>query len=129
MMEYLVLAAFTFLFVKHFVADFLLQNAYPYMWQNKGTYGHPGGIIHAASHLVFTAPIYFILPMSMQTLLIILIFEFIAHYHIDWAKMRIGEIKKWKCNTHAEFWDLMGLDQLLHYLTYSIMIGFILINS
>lgn len=34
------------LFTKHFIVDFPLQ-AFPYQYQNKGTYGHPGGLLHS----------------------------------------------------------------------------------
>lgn len=37
-----------FLFTKHFIIDFLLQGQY--QWKNKGTYGHPGGLLHSALH-------------------------------------------------------------------------------
>jgi kynureninase len=41
----LALAAVAVLMLKHAVADFYLQT--PYQYLNKGTYGHPGGFIHA----------------------------------------------------------------------------------
>jgi hypothetical protein len=40
------------------------------------------------------------------------------HYHIDWAKMNINKQCGWKADTHEEFWWLLGVDQLLHALTY-----------
>ncbi len=39
------------LFTKHFVCDFPLQ-AFPFMYRNKGTYGHPGGLLHAYIHFL-----------------------------------------------------------------------------
>ena len=42
----LALAAVAVLMVKHALADFYLQT--PYQYLNKGTYGHPGGLLHAA---------------------------------------------------------------------------------
>jgi len=33
------------LFTKHFVLDFPLQTKF--QWSNKGTYGHPGGLLHS----------------------------------------------------------------------------------
>ena len=44
--------------------------------------------------------------------------EFFVHYLIDYAKMKINRIKGWTATTHNEFWQLTGLDQLLHQLTY-----------
>jgi len=45
--------------VKHFIVDFPLQ-AHPYQYKNKGTYGHPGGLLHSGLHLVGT--LLFLLP-------------------------------------------------------------------
>lgn len=44
--------------------------------------------------------------------------EYALHYHIDWAKMNLNKKMGWAANTHNEFWILLGVDQLLHYLTY-----------
>ncbi len=48
----LCLAAIAILMVKHAVADFFLQT--PYQYCNKGTYGHPGGFLHAGIHVALT---------------------------------------------------------------------------
>lgn len=105
---------------KHFILDFGYQP--PFQWQNKGTYGHIGGIAHSGQHAVFSffALLFF---TTFPVALGLALFEFIAHYHIDWAKMNINKKQGWACNTHNEFWVLTGLDQYLHYLTYIIMIG------
>lgn len=50
------------------------------------------------------------------------LFEFIVHYHIDWAKMNINRKMGWK-DENSEFWVLLGADQLLHYLTYVLMVA------
>ena len=108
--------------IKHFILDFYWQP--PWMWQNKGTFGHWGGILHSGIHALVT---YYILltcvPISLAAL--IMIFEFVVHYLTDYAKMNINRIKEWKCNTHNEFWQLTGLDQLIHQLTYVAIIYFI----
>jgi hypothetical protein len=102
------------LFTKHFVIDFPLQG--PYQWMNKGTYGHPGGLLHSALHGVGTfACFYFVAPHAAIYLALM---DMFAHYHIDWAKMNINKRMGWAANTHPEFWYLMGLDQYLHALTY-----------
>src|ERR1700679_790022 len=106
--------AMTWLIVKHFVCDFPLQ-AFPWMYRNKGTYGHLGGIIHAAVHLFAT---YFILSFFTEWALFAGIIDFFIHYHIDWAKMNLGKKLNLKPDNSEWFWILLGLDQLLHYLTY-----------
>lgn len=110
----------TFFGIKHFVVDFLLQRKYQY--SNKGTYGHPGGILHAALHGLGTIAALWIFA-DLPWILLMAIFDMLVHYHVDWAKTNINSHFGWAPNTHDEFWWLLGLDQLLHWLTYVIIIG------
>lgn len=119
MNETLILVAL--LFTKHFVVDFPLQNRY--QWSNKGTYGHPGGILHSALHafgtmlcLVWYAP---------AVALYLAIADGLVHYHIDWAKMNLNARMGWAPNTHEQFWWLLGLDQFLHALTYIVVVAMV----
>ena len=98
--------------VKHFLCDFPLQ--VPYHYQNKGKYGHLGGIEHAACHACGTAVIITSFDMSFWAVLI----DFALHYHIDWAKMNLNARMKWTPMNSEKFWYLLGFDQMLHYLTY-----------
>ncbi len=101
-----------FFTIKHFICDFPLQWAYQY--KNKGKYGHPGGILHAIIHglgtwiiiLAFGLPVW--VPFA----------DAIIHYHVDWAKTNLTNHFKLRPDTSAWFWYLLGLDQMLHYLTY-----------
>ena len=111
----------TLLSLKHFIVDFPLQT--PYQWMNKGTYGHFGGIIHSAFHGLATALcIWWYAPLACIWLGLI---DAVLHYHIDWAKMNINAKYQWKADTHPQFWTLLGLDQLLHMLTYIMIVGLI----
>lgn len=110
------LLIFTLLIVKHFIVDFLLQTKY--QWSNKGTYGHPGGILHAGLHGIATAIILLFFVFYTEVAIIFGLIDAVIHYHVDWAKMKLNAKKGWAPNTHEEFWWLLGLDQLLHYLTY-----------
>lgn len=106
---------FALLGVKHFVADFLYQP--PYQWKNKGTLGHPGGLIHAGQHALATCVIlmFFTVPPVAWLLAIA---EFLIHYFTDFTKMNVNRIYGWKADTHNQFWIALGVDQLVHYLTY-----------
>ena len=106
--------------IKHFVVDFLLQRKYQY--SNKGIYGHPGGLLHAGLHGIGT---YLCLMMFTLWAIPLAIFDAIVHYHIDWAKTNINNHYGWTATTHEQFWWLLGLDQLLHYLTYIAIIGWV----
>lgn len=109
------------LFIKHFICDFPLQ-ANPWLYRNKGTYMHPGGIAHAGIHalgtLLVLAP--FIGSLSMLYAAI----DMLVHYHIDWAKMNISKRYDLQPNNSERFWILLGFDQLLHHITYFIIIYF-----
>lgn len=115
--------------VKHFLFDWLYQP--PYMWKNKGTFGHWGGIVHSSLHGVSTAIILALFgavtlrsDAAMIMILPIALAEFVAHYMIDWAKMNINRKTGWTATTHHAFWVLTGFDQLLHQLTYVAIIAY-----
>ena len=111
-----VLYIFSALCLKHFVCDFPLQVAYQY--KNKGTYGHPGGIVHAGIHTIGTlvALSAFIHPLHL--VLGVAIMDGVIHYHVDWAKMNLNAWYRLTPSNSEFFWHLLGLDQLFHYLTY-----------
>lgn len=101
--------------LKHFVFDFLWQP--PFEWQNKGTYGHVGGIMHSMKHAVATAFILLFFA-NLHYVGLLALGEFVIHYHMDWFKMWYNKKKGWGATTHNEFWIFLGVDQLVHYLTY-----------
>lgn len=103
------------LFIKHFICDFPLQTS-PWLYRNKGKYLHPGGIVHAAIHGVGTALV--LSPFIGSQALTYALIDTLAHYHIDWAKMNISSSFDLKPDSSEWFWLLLGLDQLLHHLTY-----------
>lgn len=106
---------FTYFVLKHTVADFFLQT--PYQYLNKGIYGHPGGLLHALIHMAGTVPVFLILPAALSKMLLILVGEYVVHYHVDWLKERGVRHNTYTPQT-AGYWRLMGLDQMAHYLTY-----------
>lgn len=117
--------------IKHFVCDFPLQ-AFPYMYKNKGDYGHLGGLLHASVHAVGTfvviiGALFWLrgfdqFKYTFNIALTLALADMIIHYHIDWAKMRLNKAMGWTPTNSEKFWVLMGFDQLLHNLTY---VGFI----
>lgn len=126
--------------IKHFVCDFPLQ-AHPYQYLNKGTYGHPGGLLHSAIHGVGSA-LVLILCTSLWTpylftqydgdlylskFWIIVAIDMVSHYHIDWAKVKVGKRFNLKPDNSEWFWILLGFDQLLHMLVYWFIIFIVLV--
>ena len=63
----IVLIAMSYLLIKHCAADFLLQTEN--QRRTKGDYGAMGGITHAATHILLTAPVFLILPELLRELL------------------------------------------------------------
>ena len=117
----LLLAAVAILLVKHMVADFYLQTAFQYL--NKGTYGHPGGLLHAAIHVALTPLVYLVLaPASLLLALGIAVGEFAIHYHTDWLKDQLTHRNGWTPSDRG-FWHALGADQLVHGLTYLAIVG------
>lgn len=105
--------------IKHFICDFLLQ--FSYMQKSKGIYGGAGGIHHAGIHGIFTFLILIFLVPHIAFWAALT--DFVAHYHIDWAKQKLI---RGLTIADRNFWILFGLDQCLHYLTYIGIIGWAL---
>jgi Protein of unknown function (DUF3307) len=111
----LILIVILILQIKHFLCDYVLQSEYQY--SNKGKYGHPGGIIHAGLHALFTIVAFVVITPALGLGLAIVVGEFIVHYHIDWTKEQILKRRRWVF-PRAQFWWVFGADQALHEMTY-----------
>lgn len=106
------------LILKHFYVDFCIQDRYEY--SNKGIYGHMGGIKHALKHAAYTAVALAICNYAGQDFILtkVILLEFVIHYHIDWLKVNICNKFNLKPESSEIYWVVLGLDQMLHYLTY-----------
>ncbi|BCP52725.1 hypothetical protein K32_13420 [Kaistia sp. 32K] len=112
------LAVLTVFQVKHVICDYFLQTTN--QLQNKGRYGHPAGLIHAGIHVLGSLPVFLILPVSLPAAALILAFEFVVHYHIDWLKNDLTRRYGWETKD-KQYWWALGLDQFAHQLTYLAM--------
>ena len=119
-----ILLAFIALSVKHTIADYVFQT--PYQFRNKGIYGHPGGLLHSTLHVLFTLPVFLILPpATMELALAIIIGEFAIHYHLDWGKEQL--VKRHSLTqSDQRYWYLFGIDQLGHSVTYVAIIALLI---
>lgn len=112
----MVLAAIAYLMVKHAVADFFVQTEA--QRREKGHYGATGGLTHSLTHIALTAPVFMLLPaIATGMAAALLAAEFVLHYHIDWTKEQVVRRNAWTSHD-TPFWWAIGLDQLLHGLTY-----------
>lgn len=114
------LEALLWLFIKHFICDFPLQ-ANAWIYSNKGSYGHAGGLVHSALHGIGTLIVLsFWLGGGAWVFALV---DFIVHYHIDWAKVNLSKKFNLRADNSEWFWILLGFDQLLHHLTYFAMVA------
>jgi hypothetical protein len=111
----LVFALFAALLIKHYIADFVLQP--PWMLKGKGSLTAPGGYAHAAFHAIGSAVLVMIAGAAPGVAAAIAAAEFAIHFAIDFAKDRITLKSDVERKPHL-YWQLHGLDQLLHQLTY-----------
>ena len=107
-----------FLFIKHWYVDFVVQTMQEV--NEKGTYLKLHGIKHSLKQGIGTAIALAIMHVDPFLGALLAIFDFIVHYHIDWAKMRMS--RNLTPNDHA-FWVWLGFDQTLHYLTYIVFVA------
>jgi Protein of unknown function (DUF3307) len=122
--QQILLVAMSYLLLKHYVADFVVQT--PFQFKNKGRYGHPGGLLHAAIHAVLTIPLVLIVQPTMpQVAALLVALEFLVHYHIDWGKEQVNRLAALS-PASARYWQLFGFDQLLHGMTYVVLLACLL---
>lgn len=103
---------------KHLAADFLFQTRY--MLVHKGTYGHPGGLLHAGVHGTLSLGILMLMGVPPWPALALSAAETLVHYHLDWGKERWNR-RRAVTPTDARYWYAVGTDQWLHQLTYLAM--------
>jgi len=113
------LAIFSAFIIKHTIADYFMQ--YSWMIKDKGTYGAWGGIAHAKFHglLTFLLLLLFVNPL---TAFLFGALDSIIHYHIHYVKSNVWKSKKLGPNDQL-YWITHGVDQMLHLLTYVLIIG------
>lgn len=100
------------LFIKHWYVDFVNQDMDEV--KSKGNYGEWLGIRHSLKHGIATLIVFGIAGASFFGALFLASIDFIIHYHTDWAKMNYGN----RDITTPQFWNHLGLDQLVHAITY-----------
>lgn len=113
-----VLAALILFQVKHLVFDFFLQTRY--QLDNKGTYGHPGGLWHAGGHALGSVPSLILIGPAAVWIAVIAAAEGVIHYHCDWMKERLTH-GRGLTPGDKEFWLALGADQAVHQATYVAM--------
>lgn len=104
--------------IKHMFADYFLQT--PKMLAGRSNYLHMGRAQHAGLHAVFSALVLSVMGSSVGLLVLLVVLEWLAHFHIDWGKARWSELRGHD-PSQAGYWRAAGFDQALHQLTYLAM--------
>lgn len=105
--------------VKHLFADFFFQTQR--MLGNRGCYLHFGRLQHAGLHGGLSWIALLVMRVPMGVALVICLVETLVHFHIDWAKGRHAAATG-QGPEQAAFWRAFGVDQLMHQLTYVVML-------
>ncbi len=105
--------------LKHFLADYVLQPAW--IIYGKGDFRMLGGYVHAAVHAFGTIPALMIAGTGSVRIIILVLAEFVVHYLIDYTKAVLSRRSRADATTRA-FWAMHGADQLMHQLTYAVLI-------
>jgi hypothetical protein len=105
--------------LKHFIADYLLQTGW--MIGGKGRLTAPGGYAHAGIHVVGSAIVLLVARIPLPAIAMLVVAEFVVHYALDYAKVSYGHGID-PDQDPQRFWAMHGVDQLLHQLTYVVMI-------
>jgi hypothetical protein len=109
-----ILITLVLLQIKHWYIDFVNQDMDEV--NSKGKYGEWLGIRHSLKQGAGTALcVLIVVGMPYVGWAILMgLFDFIIHYHVDWTKMNYGN----RDIQNPKFWNHLGLDQMAHQLTY-----------
>ena len=124
--------------LKHFTCDGPLQ--FPYQYLNKGKLGHPGGLLHAGIHALFTFMVLIAVMVDPGLATALALFDGLMHYIIDYAKTNLTK-KEWAerltgydraqdritpvgllVKSDWYFYALV-LDQSLHFACYAVILA------
>lgn len=114
-----VLILLVLLEIKHMLADYFLQTQR--MLSGRSEYLHFGRAQHAAVHAVGSIIAFALIGTGWLFILLIVLAEWVVHFHLDWAKARYSDIHSLN-PTQAAFWRAAGVDQAMHQLTYIVMV-------
>ena len=107
-----------FLVVKHVIMDLGLQSQL--LWgKTDAKYDYFGCHQHYLHHAIGTFIVF--LFVDIKTAYVAMALDYLAHWHIDFAKHRVQTYMGWNRKDKAWWW-LAAVDQLLHFLTYYLLI-------
>jgi len=108
--------------LKHWYVDFVIQGMDEV--HSKAIYGDKLGIWHSAKHGIGTTMALWLIGGidAFFAAITVGIVDAVIHYHIDWAKMNYGN----RDIQNPLFWNHLGLDQMMHQLTYILIVWWLI---
>ena len=110
--------------IKHFAADFPLQTQYMLGKFKKDDWILPL-LAHATVHAFMTATIAIVFANSIYVIVFVTLVDFITHFIMDRIKASPDLLGKWR-PTDTMFWNVVGIDQMVHHLTHYFIIYIII---
>ena len=109
----------TALAIKHFLADYIFNPAYT-VPVNKHIYGSRGSLEHLGVHMFFCF-LALVAFVPLEWVIYAVLFDGFIHYHEDFIKTKF--LYKRKGLSEEIRRAITGLDQLVHILTYIIIVA------
>jgi hypothetical protein len=110
---------FFLLLVKHTICDIGLQSQL--LWGRAHEKGQYFGGHHHYIHHSIGSFIVFICFLDLYTVCVLTTIDYLAHWHIDFTKHRVNGYFSLTRKDIAWWWTT-AIDQLLHFLTYFLII-------
>jgi len=111
--------------VKHFLADYIYQDAYML-----GKFKEKGWVLPLLSHVLFHGLFTLVIAAYYVTngwvVLGLAVFDMVVHFIMDRIKASPKMLGRYN-TTQKEFWWSLGLDQMVHHLTHYSIIALIIL--
>lgn len=111
--------------VKHFVADFPLQREYMLKKVQPGWGFAVPLMVHCGVHAIITLAILLYFKPSLWWLSLV---DFVVHFFMDRIKSGPKYLGRYTDKAKASYWNVFGIDQMVHHLT-SILIIWMLVTQ
>ncbi len=111
--------------VKHYLADYVLQNRYMLGKFKAGTDWIAPLALHCAVHACFTLMIALLWKLPRNDAMHLACLDFGLHFIMDRIKAAPNLFGRFKPN-EATYWYVLGFDQMFHHLSHYLIIYLIL---
>lgn len=111
--------------VKHFFADFVLQNVWMLQKAKPGWDFVPPLAIHSGVHMLITLIVVLYLNPAYWWLAVV---DFVVHFTMDRIKAGPRYLGRFSDVRSKAFWVCFGFDQMVHHLTHLYIAWFLAIR-